>query len=84
MKEKKTDSNRSVQLLLGALFLGGVAAAVLWYRYLHPVRPAPSESGFYYTGVKKSKGDPNLFADEEGVRAAPRPAAPAPNSTGKK
>lgn len=62
---------------LAAVFLAlCVTAGVVWWVFRPGVKPPPSAPG-YYTGPMRSKGDPNVFGTDEGVRVPP-PASSQP------
>ncbi len=67
--------NRRGPIIGAALVLTLFVAAILWARFLHPPRetPAPSGNTFYYTGPMHQKGNPNMWGNEDGSRAAPPP-----------
>lgn len=71
MQEKKR-----LRSLSGVFLALCVAAGVVWWMFRPGVKPPPSAPG-YYTGPMRSKGDPNVFGTDDGVRVPP-PASSQP------
>jgi len=69
-----------------------VVVCITYYMLVKPgARPEPNHGG-YYTGPMKSKGDPNIYGNDEGVKVPPPPesntsvatAAPKPDDNAPK
>src|SRR5438270_14048805 len=60
-------TSNTTKILGGVLLIGLIVAAVSWYFYIQPPRPAPSAPG-YYMGPLRAKGNPNSVGTEDGQK----------------